>query len=154
MERLALGEDRATVETDPSAPRDSRRMRGAGRKLRPLLLHPGGSKCDKLAPAPGRGRGVGVTNLTTPSTSCPYSRTSWRPATTDAGQDKPAEKTNNRLTERQYQTVLSVAAGKGITEPELKTRVLEAYGLPLDRLDRRQASELITRLSGRNGGVS
>ena len=46
---------------------------------------------------------------------------------------------------------MSLAEKAGYSEVELKTRVLDLYGMPLEKLDRRSASEVITQLNNGNG---
>ena len=62
----------------------------------------------------------------------------------------------HRVTERQRSAIFAISARRGIAEDALRARVVEAYGVPLDELSRREASELITRLNangnGDNGG--
>jgi hypothetical protein len=55
------------------------------------------------------------------------------------------------LTARQRGAILALAGKVGYTEAQLKTRVLDLYGAPLDKLDRRQASEVISQLSNGSG---
>ena len=57
----------------------------------------------------------------------------------------------SRITERQLHAVLSLAESKGDGEVALRTRVLGLYGVPVEQLDRRQASEVISGLN--NGGL-
>ena len=57
----------------------------------------------------------------------------------------------NTLTSRQYGAIISLADKGGYTEAQVKTRVLDIYGVPLEKLDRRQASEIISQLNNGNG---
>ncbi len=56
-----------------------------------------------------------------------------------------------RLTERQSNAILSLAARQGLKDAQIRTRILDLYGLPLEQLSRRTASELISRLN--NGAL-
>ena len=58
---------------------------------------------------------------------------------------------NGRATDRQVQAILAVAQQRGMSEPEIRTRVLDNLGVSLERLGRREASEMITKLSHGNG---
>lgn len=56
------------------------------------------------------------------------------------------------LTNRQYKAILTMAAQAEIDEPRLKTWVLNSYGCPLDKLDRKGASEIISELQNKLNG--
>jgi len=56
------------------------------------------------------------------------------------------------LTSRQYAAILAIAERIGLDEASLLAQVKELYGAPLDALDRRSASELITRLGSNGNG--
>lgn len=58
---------------------------------------------------------------------------------------------NGHLTERQAKAILAIAGQRGISEPEVRTKILDSFGVPLERLGRREASELITKLNTGNG---
>jgi len=57
----------------------------------------------------------------------------------------------SRITERQLRAVLALAESKGGGEVSVRTQILSTYSVPLERLDRRQASEVISGLN--NGGL-
>ena len=82
------------------------------------------------------------------------SRSTTRPGGNGSGPQGSVNRGNGgKLTSRQFQAILSLAERKALSEPALKSRVLDAFGVPLEQLDRRQASQLITELSnGRNSG--
>ena len=56
------------------------------------------------------------------------------------------------LTERQAKAIFSLASQIEVSEVELRTEILRRHGVPLEKLDRRQASELISAMQGRNAG--
>jgi hypothetical protein len=56
------------------------------------------------------------------------------------------------LTNRQYGAILALGEKAGYSESQVKTRVLDLYSLPLDKLDRRTASELISELNSKVNG--
>jgi hypothetical protein len=58
----------------------------------------------------------------------------------------------SRITERQLQAVMSLAESKGGGAVAIRTRILDQFGVPLERLDRRQASQVISALN--NGGLN
>ena len=55
------------------------------------------------------------------------------------------------LTKRQYGAILALAEKAGYSEAQVKTKVLDLHGVPLDQLGRREASELITSFNNGNG---
>lgn len=55
------------------------------------------------------------------------------------------------LTSRQHGAIVALALKAGYSEAELKTRILDRFGAPLEKLDRRTASEVISQLSNGNG---
>ena len=57
----------------------------------------------------------------------------------------------HRLTSRQYGAIVSIAEKAGYSEAQLKTRILDVHGVPLEKLDRRTASQVISELSNGNG---
>ncbi len=61
--------------------------------------------------------------------------------------DRPPGPGAGRVTERQSKAILALAHKKGMSEPQIRTRILDQYGRPLEELDRRTASELISRLN-------
>jgi hypothetical protein len=71
------------------------------------------------------------------------------PARNDGGD---AEKGGRVLTSRQYSAILTLAEKAGYSQAEVKTRVLDIYGIPLEKLGRRTASELITELNAKVNG--
>jgi hypothetical protein len=58
---------------------------------------------------------------------------------------------NGRLTDRQAQAILAVAKLRGMSEPEIRTRILDDFGVTLEQLGRREASELISKLNNGTG---
>jgi len=58
----------------------------------------------------------------------------------------------NTLTSRQYNAILALAEKAGYSEAQVKTRVLDLHGVPLEKLDRRTASELISELNNKVNG--
>jgi len=56
-----------------------------------------------------------------------------------------------RITERQLRAVLALAESKSAGEVSVRTQILSTYSVPLEQLDRRQASEVISALN--NGGL-
>jgi hypothetical protein len=58
----------------------------------------------------------------------------------------------NTLTSRQYGAIVALAEKAGYSESQVKTRVLDRYSLPLEKLDRRTASELISELNKKVNG--
>ena len=76
------------------------------------------------------------------------------------GTGRPEERTgpgptlskHSRITERQLQAVLSLAESRGGGEVTVRTQILNQFGLPLEKLDRQQASQVISALN--NGGVA
>ena len=58
---------------------------------------------------------------------------------------------SNLLTSRQYGAIVSIAANAGYSEAQLKTLILDVHGVPLEQLDRRTASKVISDLSNGNG---
>lgn len=74
------------------------------------------------------------------------------PASTVPFPGNSAGRSNGKLlTSRQYAAILAVAKKAGYSEVQLKTRILDAHGTPLEELDRRQASEIISALNNGNG---
>ena len=68
------------------------------------------------------------------------------------GSTKNGGKSNgSTLTSRQLNAIMSLAERAGYSEAEVKTRVLDLYGMPLEKLDRRSASEVIAQLNNGNG---
>ena len=55
------------------------------------------------------------------------------------------------LTSRQYGAIVAIAEKAGYSEAQLKTRILDVHGVPLEKLDRRTASKVISDLSNGNG---
>jgi len=51
------------------------------------------------------------------------------------------------LTSRQYGAILALAEKAGYSEAQVKARILDVYGVPVEKLDRRTASEVITELN-------
>jgi len=51
------------------------------------------------------------------------------------------------LTSRQFGAIMALAEKAGYSEAEIKTRILDAYGTPVEKLDRRAASKVITELN-------
>jgi len=78
----------------------------------------------------------------------------------DAQPEKPAKpqgngskKSNgNVISSRQYAAILALAEKGGYSEAQVKTRILDAYGTPVEKLDRRTASEVITELNNKVNG--
>ncbi len=65
----------------------------------------------------------------------------------------PESKSNNgQATPRQLNAIKVLAEKSGMTDAQLRTRVLDVYGEPLDKLDRRAASELISQLNNNVNG--
>ena len=56
------------------------------------------------------------------------------------------------LTSRQYSAIMALADKAGYSEGQVKTRILDLYSLPLEKLDRRTASEVITELNNKVNG--
>ena len=56
------------------------------------------------------------------------------------------------LTSRQYGAIMALAEKAGYSEAELKTSILDAYGTPVEKLDRRSASKVITELNNAANG--
>jgi len=56
------------------------------------------------------------------------------------------------LTSRQYGAIVALAEKAGYSEAQLKTRILDAHGSPLEKLDRRTASKVITELNNAANG--
>jgi len=63
---------------------------------------------------------------------------------------------NGRLTDRQLRAILAVAGQKGMSEAEIRTKILDSFGAPLEQLGRKEASQLITKLNNGSaeGGAS
>ena len=59
---------------------------------------------------------------------------------------------NKLLTSRQYGAIMGLAEKAGYSEAQVKTRILDAYGTPVEKLDRRTASEVITELNNKVNG--
>jgi hypothetical protein len=55
------------------------------------------------------------------------------------------------LTSRQYGAIVAIAEKAGYSEAQLKTRILNVHGVPLEKLDRRTASQVISELCNGNG---
>jgi hypothetical protein len=56
-----------------------------------------------------------------------------------------------RISERQLSAILALAKSKGDGEVAVRTKILDGFGVPIEKLDRRQASEVISALN--NGGL-
>jgi hypothetical protein len=68
------------------------------------------------------------------------------------GTDQGSTPSNgSRITERQLAAVLSLAESRGGGAVTVRTQVLDQFGVPLEQLDRRQASQVISALN--NGGI-
>ena len=59
---------------------------------------------------------------------------------------------NKLLTSRQYGAIMGLAEKAGYSEAQVKTRILDAYGTPVEKLDRRSASKVITELNNAANG--
>lgn len=59
---------------------------------------------------------------------------------------------SNQLTQRQYRAILGLSAQAGISEIDLGKWVQNSYGVSVDELDRREASDVITKLNQSNNG--
>ena len=66
------------------------------------------------------------------------------------GQGNP-HSDGSRISERQLVAILSLAKSKGEGEVTVRTKILDGFGVPIEKLDRRQASEVISALN--NGGL-
>ena len=55
------------------------------------------------------------------------------------------------ITERQLAAILTLAESKGGGQVGVRTKILDGFGVPIEKLDRRQASEVISALN--NGGL-
>ena len=67
-------------------------------------------------------------------------------------QDTPeASHSPSRISERQLSAILALAKSKGEGEVSVRTKILDGFGVPVEKLDRRQASEVISALN--NGGL-
>lgn len=76
------------------------------------------------------------------------------PETNHAGpRATPGAEPRNRsqISERQLYAILALARTKGDGEVSVRTKVLDSFGVPIEKLDRRQASEIISALN--NGGI-
>jgi hypothetical protein len=62
----------------------------------------------------------------------------------------PTPSSHSRISERQLSAILALAKSKGEGEVGVRTRILDSFGVPVEKLDRRQASEVISALN--NGG--
>jgi hypothetical protein len=76
-----------------------------------------------------------------------YSGRTKKPAATTTTPATPPRSTPGRATERQQRAILSIAGNQGLSEPQIRTRILDGFGVPLEQLSRRVASELITKLN-------
>lgn len=63
----------------------------------------------------------------------------------------PTTSNGSRITERQLQAVLALAESRGGGAVAMRTQILDQFGVPLEKLDRRQASQIISALN--NGGI-
>ena len=60
---------------------------------------------------------------------------------------------SNVLTQRQYRAIMGLSSQAGISELDLGKWVQSSYGVSVDELDRREASEVITKINQSiNGG--
>ena len=64
----------------------------------------------------------------------------------------PGNGNGKALTNRQFRAILGMAAQAEIDEPHLKAWVLDSYGCPLEKLDRKGASEIISELQNTLNG--
>jgi hypothetical protein len=55
---------------------------------------------------------------------------------------------NGRLSSKQYNYILTLAKDRGVTRSELNNQCLEAFGVVLDHLSKRDASSMIEGLKG------
>lgn len=95
------------------------------------------------------GRNGQDTDLNTPTKALSRSTGARKPrAPTPTPEKVPAP---SRISERQLSAILALAKSKGGGEVTVRTQVLSAYGVPVERIDRRQASEVISALA--NGGL-
>jgi hypothetical protein len=83
-----------------------------------------------------------------------YSETTEQPAVPPAPL-RPQTRTEGEgdlLTERQHRAILGLSSKNGLSEAELGRWVQSTYGAPLDKLDQRNASEVITKLNQYQAG--
>jgi hypothetical protein len=83
-----------------------------------------------------------------------YAEASEQPAESPrASKVQPIISTGNQLTQRQYRAIMGLSAQAGISEIDLGKWVQNSYGVSVDELDRREASEVITKINQSiNGG--
>jgi len=96
------------------------------------------------------GKGEQATTAKTPAKASRRSRNAGNGGVQDPPQG-PTPSNGSRITERQLQAVLSLAESRGGGAVTVRTQVLDEFGVPLEQLDRRQASQVISALN--NGGL-
>ena len=73
------------------------------------------------------------------------------PSSTVVSTGNGSSSNNGALTERQLKAILALAKSRGEGEVSVRTKILDSFGVPVEKLDRRQASEVISALN--NGGL-
>ena len=94
----------------------------------------------------------GQSATTKAATKAPRSSRNARNGGDEGRGQGPTISNGARITERQLQAVLSLAESRGGGAVAVRTQILDRFGLPLEKLDRRQASQIISALN--NGGLA
>ncbi len=95
--------------------------------------------------------GKGETHTTKTPTKAPSRSMSAQNGSTQGTHQGPTPSNGSQITQRQLQAVLSLAESRSGGAVAVRTQVLDEFGVPLEQLDRRQASQVISALN--NGGL-